>query len=61
MKGISFVKRFSCSDNQYIILGLMELLRKKNLIGENNKFGGFGGKWRPESNRRGQDISIYNI
>ena len=40
MKNISFVKRFSCSDNQYIILGLMELLRKEKLIGENNKFGG---------------------
>lgn len=33
-------KRFSCSDNEFIILGLMELLKKNKLIGESNIFGG---------------------
>ena len=33
-------QRFSCSDNEFIILGLMELLKKNKLIGESNIFGG---------------------
>ena len=38
---INSIKRFPCSDNQHIILGLMELLRKEKLIGELNPYGGF--------------------
>ena len=33
-------QKFSCSDDEFIILGLMELLRKNKLIGESNFFGG---------------------
>ena len=33
-------QRFSCSDNEFISLGLMELLKKNKLIGESNIFGG---------------------
>ena len=33
-------QKFSCSDDEFIILGLMELLRKNKLIGESNIFGG---------------------
>ncbi len=43
-KGVMFInliKRFPCSDNQNIILGLMELLRKEKLVGELNSYGGY--------------------
>ena len=34
------VKKFPCPDNEFIILGLMELLRNKKLIGDSNIYGG---------------------
>ncbi len=37
---MSLIKEFSCSNEDFIILGLMELLRKNNLIGETNEYGG---------------------
>ena len=33
-------RKFPCSDNQFIALGLMELLKNKKLIGESNIYGG---------------------
>ena len=33
-------RRFSCSNNEFITLGLMELLKNKKLIGESNIYGG---------------------
>ncbi|HJM45143.1 MAG TPA: chorismate-binding protein [Candidatus Poseidoniaceae archaeon] len=34
------IKEISCSNDEFIILGLMELLRKNKLIGEKNEYGG---------------------